>query len=79
MQERVHTMAISYKTSACMCEVNYIPVTDLTRAINRDLMVGKRPAALITTFFTKRGKKGNLYFVDILYIYVLLTKCALFN
>ena len=66
-----------YKTSECMREVNYITVTDLTRA--RNLMVGKRPAALITNFFAKRGKKGNLYFVDILYIYVLLTKCALFS
>ena len=66
------------KISACMCEVNYITVTDLTRTINRDLMVGKRPAALITTFFTKRGRKGN-YFVDILYIYILLTKCALLS
>ena len=76
-QERAHALAISYKTSACMREVNYITVTDLTRA--RNLMVGKRPAALITNFFAKRGKKGNLYFVDILYIYVLLTKCALFS
>ena len=79
MQEWVHALAISYKISACMREVNYITMTDLTRAINRDLMVGRRPAALITTFFTKRGRKGNLYFVDILYIYVLLTKCALFS
>ena len=79
VQERAHALAISYKTSACMREENYITVTDLTRAINRDLMVGKRPAALITTFFTKRGRKGNLHFVDILYIYVLLTKCALFS
>ena len=47
--------------------------------IIRDLMVGKRPAALVTTFFTKRGRKVNLYFVDILYIYVLLTKCTLFS
>ena len=77
MQERVHALVISYKTSACMHEVNYITVTDLTRGINRDFMVGKRPAALITTFFTKRGMKSNLYFVDILYIYVLLRKCAL--
>ena len=49
VQERAHAMAISYKASACMREVNYITVPDLTRAI-RDLMVGKRPAALITTF-----------------------------
>ena len=61
-----------------MREVNYITVTDLTYTINRDLMVGRRPAALITTFFTNRGRKGN-YFVDILYIYVLLTKCVLFS
>ena len=61
---------ISYKTSACMREVNCITVKDLIRTINRDLMVGKRPAALITTFFTKRGRKCNLYFVDILYFYV---------
>ena len=53
---RVHALAISYKTSACKRKVNYITVTDLT--INRDLMVGKRPAALIMTFFTKRGRKG---------------------
>ena len=45
--ERAHALAISYKTSACMREVNYIAVTDLTRTINRDLMVWKRPAALI--------------------------------
>ena len=56
VQERVHALAISYKTSACMRKVNYIIVMDLTRAINRDLMVGKRPAALIMTFFTKRGR-----------------------
>ena len=77
VQERAHALVISYKTSACMHEVNYITVTDLTHGINRDLMVGKRPAALITTFFTKRGRKSNLYFVDILDIYVLLRKCAL--
>ena len=76
VQECAHTLAISYKTSAYMHEVNYITVTDLTRTINRDLMVGKRPVALIMTFFTKHGRKGNLYFIDILYIYVLLTKCA---
>ena len=62
VQERAHVLAISYKTSACMREVNYITVIDLTRTINRDLMVGKRPAASITTFFTKRGRKGNLDF-----------------
>ena len=28
--ERAHALAISYKTSACMREVNYIAVTDLT-------------------------------------------------
>ena len=65
-------------TSACMREVNYITMTDLTRAINRDLTVGKGPAALITTFFTKRGRK-LIFFIDILYIYVPLTKCALFS
>ena len=32
-----------------MHEVNYIIVSDLTHTVNRDLMVGKRPAALITT------------------------------
>ena len=57
-----------------MREVNYITVRDHTRTIIIDFMVGKRPAALITTFFTKRGRKGNLYFVDI-----YLTKCALFS
>ena len=35
----------------------------------RDLMVGKRPAALITTFLIY--KAWNLYFVDILYVYIL--------
>ena len=45
-------------------------MTELTRTINRDLLVEKRPVALTTTFFTKRGRKGNL---DNLYIYVLLT------
>ena len=66
VQERAHALAISYKTSACMHKVNYITVTDLTRAINRDLMFGKRPAALITTFL--QSVEG---------IYVPLTKCAL--
>ena len=65
VQERAHALAISHKTSVCMREVKYITVTDLTRTISRDLMVGKRPAALITTFFTKRGRKGNLYFVHL--------------
>ena len=65
VQERAHALAISHKTSACMREVKYITVTDLTRTINRDLMVGKRPAALIKTFFTKRERKGNLYFVHL--------------
>ena len=63
VQERAHALEISYKTSA----------------LYRDLMAWKRPAALITTFITKCRRKGNLYFVDILYIYVLLTKCALFS
>ena len=63
VQERAQQLAISYKTTACKRKVNYITVTDLT--VNRDLMVGKRPAALIMTFFTKRGRKG--YFVDISY------------
>ena len=45
-----------------MREVHYITITNFTRTINRDLMVGKRPAALITTFFTKRGEKPNLDF-----------------
>ena len=76
VQECAHVLAI-YETSACMREVNYIIVTDITRTINGDLMVGKRPAALITIFFTKRGRKDNLYFVDILWIYILFTKCAL--
>ena len=70
---------IAYKSSACMHEVNYITVTGLTPTINRDLMVGKRPAAVITTFFTNCGTKANLYFVDTLYIYILLTKFALFS
>ena len=73
VQEHAHALVISYKTSACMHEVNYI--TDLTRGINRDLMVGKRPAALITTFFTKWGRKSNLFS----YMYVLLRKCAMFS
>ena len=62
MQELAHVLAISQKNSASMREVNYITVTDLARTINRDLMlmVGKRPATLITTFITKRGRKGNL-------------------
>ena len=72
MQERTHALAISYTTSACMREVNYITMTDLTCAINRDLMVGKTPAALIQTV------EGR-YFVDVLYIYVLLTNCTLFS
>ena len=38
---------------------------NLTHSIIRDLMVGKRPAALIATFFTKHGRKGNLYFVHL--------------
>ena len=76
VQERVHALAISYKTNACMREVNYITVTDHTCTIIRDLMVGEKPAALITT---KRRRKGNLYFVDILYICIPLTKCALFS
>ena len=59
LQERAHALAIC-KTSACMRKVNYIIVVDLTCTINRDLMVGKRPAALITTFFTKYGRKGKL-------------------
>ena len=36
-----------------MRKVNYITVTELTRTVNRDLMAGKRPATLITTFYTK--------------------------
>ena len=72
VQECAHALAISYKTSACMLKVNYVTWTDLTRTINEDLMVGKRLAALIATFFAKRGRKGK-------YIYILLTKCALFS
>ena len=51
MQERAHALTISHSFT----------VVDLTHTINRDLMVGKRPEALITTFFTKRERKGNLY------------------
>ena len=50
-----------------MHEVHYITITDLTRTINRDLKVGKRPAALITTCFTKRGEKRNL---DIFFVHL---------
>ena len=41
VQERAHALAISYETSACMREVNCITVTDLTRTINSDLVVGR--------------------------------------
>ena len=70
VQERAHVLAISYKTSACMREVNYyITMTDLTPTMNRDLMVGKRLAVLI---FTKRGRKGNDF-----YTFAYFTNCAL--
>ena len=43
-------------------------MTKLTRTINSNILAGKRPGALTTTFFTKHGRKGNL---DILYIYII--------
>ena len=63
VQERAHALPISYKTSACMCEVNYITVTDHTCTIIKDLMVGEKPAALITTLFTKHGRKVTVTYI----------------
>ena len=55
-------IAMSYKTSAYMHKVNYITVTDLTCTINRDLMVGKRPAAYDNDFLYKAWKERQLIF-----------------
>ena len=68
VQECAHALAISYKTSASMPKVNYITMTNLTRTVNRDLMVGKRPAALTTFLQSVKGKV-----TDILQIFCTFT------
>ena len=76
VQERAHALATSYKTSACMHEVDYITVTDLTETS----WLGKDQLSIDSEFLYKAWKERKFrYFVDILYVYVLLTKCALFS
>ena len=59
-----------------MRQVNYITVTDFTRAINRNLMVGKISTKYKLPFFSRFAKK---FVINAAGYFVHLRTCALFS
>ena len=65
VQERAHALAISYKTSACMCEVNYISDRSLQHYKQRP-HGQEKTSSIDNNFLYKAWKERQLrYFVHL--------------